>query len=367
MIARGQRPDRQHRVGRGPRRQLRRGRLLRVQGGRHRLLEGARPRGRAPRHHRELRLPRARPTRRCSPSVMAGEQGAEGPGRHAAHHPARPPRHARRRRAGASPTSLSDGGRLRHRPGAERLRRPHDARLRPNGKPRSGRLPDRGAVRPSSSTIPWSRRRSRMASASAKSRRLRASLRAAMAASISASLRPARLRPRRARPRGSAAGSSARSPSAAPTRAELGAQAAAARAVAGVERAVQLAHAVEDEAERLGGVQVVVHRGAEAARGTASRTRGQRAVERDGGRRRPPAARRRAPASRRAASSARAASSSRAGREVERAAVVRAEDEEAQRLAADARSRRLGDRCRTLPSDFDIFSAPNVTMPLCTQ
>src|SRR5262249_45147166 len=70
---------------------------------------------------------------------------------------------------------------------------------------------------PSSSTMPCSPSRARMASASLKLRRLRAALRSAMAASISASLSPALSRPLARRSSSRVAGSDVMIPTAAPT------------------------------------------------------------------------------------------------------------------------------------------------------
>src|SRR5947208_2639024 len=115
---------------------------------------------------------------------------------------------------------------------------------------------------------------------------------------------------------------------------QVGTQGRGRRRVAGVEGAVQLAHAVVDRAERPGGVQIVVHGGDEVGEKRRERA-GERAGRRDG---------RRGPARRLVGTRERLIELfelagrllQAAGPEVERRAVVRAEEEEAERLARKA-------------------------------
>src|SRR5438552_4323873 len=109
---------------------------------------------------------------------------------------------------------------------------------------------------------------------------------------------------------------------------EVGAQRRGRRRVAGVEGAVQLAHAVVERTERLGGIEVVVHRAGELGEEGGERAR-QRAGRRDG---------RRGPARRLVGARERLVELLELARrllqpawsEVERGAVVRAEEEEAE-------------------------------------
>ena len=125
--------------------------------------------------------------------------------------------------------------------------------------PGSRPLPAR-AGGPSSSTMPRAARSLRIRSASAKSRRLRAALRAAICASISAGRTSA------------AAGRMPRTRSAAASAAFACARAGRVERAL-VDRGVDLAQEREERAERLGGVQVVVHRRGELLAQPAPRAR----------------------------------------------------------------------------------------------
>ena len=128
MVARKARPHRQHRLRRRARRLVRRGGLRRLQGRPRRLLQDDRARACAARDHRQRRLPR--PDRHGAVRRLQGrrrQSGKAGRGLHPLD-PARPHRPARRP-AGRDPVLRQRRRRLRHRPGAQRLRRPDDGRL----------------------------------------------------------------------------------------------------------------------------------------------------------------------------------------------------------------------------------------------
>ncbi len=143
------RAHRQHRLRRRSGRVVRRSRVLGHQGRRHRVHQDAGPGDGAARHHRQLRLPRARPRPRCSarsPSTARSSTTAW-PG-----HPARPHRPARRHRPAVA-FLASDDACVHHRPDAVRQRRTDDG-MTATGRRRSGCAVDDGVAVLSPSIAP---------------------------------------------------------------------------------------------------------------------------------------------------------------------------------------------------------------------